>query len=68
VPPDDNINRLPLDVPLAYSDSYIDYHRDGLPFCTHAPPDPRERRGEYPYRLQEIRIGDSVYTMGVYFR
>jgi hypothetical protein len=47
VPPNDNVNRLPLDVPLAYCDSHIDYHRGGLPFCTQLPHSPRERKGEY---------------------
>lgn len=63
-----NINNLPIDVPIIYSDSYIDYHRDGLPFCTQILQNPRERHGEYPYRLQEVRIGDSIYTISVYFR
>ncbi len=61
-----NINNLPIDVPIIYADSYIDYHRDGLPFCTQI--NLRERHGEYPYRLHEIRIGDSIYNIGIYLR
>lgn len=67
IPSNNNIDKLPLDVPLIYADSYIDYHRDGLPFC-HDSGNERIRQGEFPYRLQEVRIGDSVYTIGIYLR
>lgn len=66
--PNDNINRLPLDVPIIYADSYIDYHRAGLPFCHDLGGNIRVRSGEFPYRLYDIRIGDSVYTVGIYLR
>ncbi len=65
--PDDNINKLPLDVPIIYADSYRDYHRDGLPFC-HGAAAGRIRQGEFPYRLQEVKVGDSTYTIGIYLK
>jgi hypothetical protein len=65
--PNDNINRLPLNVPIAYADSYLNYSKCGVPFCYDMGAG-RERGGELPYKLQGIRIGDSMYTMGVYYR
>jgi hypothetical protein len=65
---DDNINRLPLEVPIIYSDSRIDYHRDGLPYCTQAVSSLIEKHGEHPYRLHEVKIGDSMYSVGIYWR
>ena len=68
IPPNDNINRLPVDVPILYCDSYLDYHRNGLLYCQ-SNMGMREIGGNVAsYRLYEIKIGDSVYTIGIYMR
>lgn len=67
-PFDNNIVRLPFDVPIIYADSYLNYQKCEVPFCHYYGSSGRQQCGELPLKLCGITIGDSMYTISIYSR